>query len=68
MVYHISGANYLNFRHFTIRHILLASQDAIKVMFVTEQTFADLTDVSLVSEDIYGDEYEGDEDEDEVEV
>ena len=26
LVYHISGANYLNFRHFTIRHILLTLQ------------------------------------------
>ena len=37
------------------------------MIFVTEWTFAGLTDVTLVSEDTYGDEYEGDEDEDEYE-
>ena len=43
----------------------LASKDATEVMFVTEHLIVctDLTDVTLVSEDTYGDEEEDEENE-----
>ena len=35
--------------------VFLASPDAIEVMFFSDWTLADLTDVTLVSDDTYGD-------------
>ena len=36
--------------------VFLAPQDALEVMFVTQWSFIDLTDVTLVSEDTFADE------------
>ena len=38
---------------------VLASQDALEVMWVSEWLLADLTDVTLVSDDTYGRLYWG---------